>query len=49
MQVRKLNGVIDIDSSSVLWQHEEKLSSLSADTLRGIICEICSIADNKDR
>ena len=49
MQVRKLHRVIYTYSSRVLLQYKDKLSSLSLDTLRDIICEILSIAGDKDR
>ena len=49
MQVRKLYRVIDIDSSSILWQCKEKLSSLFADTLKGIIYKTYSIIGDEDR
>ena len=48
-QVRKLYRVIDIGSSSVLWQCKDKLSSLSTDTLRAIICKAYFIMSDKDR
>ena len=44
-----MHRVIDLCSSRVLLQCKDILSSLSADTLQGIIYEILSITGNKDR
>ena len=49
VQVRKWYRVIDIDSSSFFWQHEDKISSLFTDTLKGIIYKTYSIIGDEDR
>ena len=41
--------MIDIHSSRVLLQCKDRLSSLFADTLKGIMYEILYIAGDKDR
>jgi len=47
--VRKLCRVINLYSHRVLLQCKDRLSSLSADTLQGIIYKILSIAGNEDK
>ena len=43
--VRRLHSCTDVDSLQVLKQYENKLSSLTTDTLRGIAYEILSSYD----
>ena len=49
VQVRILYRVIDLYSSRVLLQYKDRLSSLSADTLIGIMYEILSITGDEDK
>ena len=48
VHARRLYRCCDIDQDHVLWQYRNRLSSLSSDTLRGIIYEFFSMLDDID-
>ena len=49
VHVRRLYRSCDIEENNVLWQYRNRLSTLSSDTLRGIMHEFFSVLEDVDK